>query len=371
MDINAVFADMVKQNGSDLFLSVGATPFMKVEGHMLPYGTTVLNSALIRQILYSLLNEEQKKTFDETHELNIALKVPNVGRFRLNLFLQQGEPSMVARHVKSVVPTMDQLGLPQILRKLALEERGLVLVVGATGTGKSTSLAAMIDYRNTNKPGHILSIEDPIEFIHVHKKSLVNQREVGIDTESYEVALGNALREAPDVILIGEVRDMHTMKHALTFAETGHLCFSTLHASTANQAIERVIGFFPDSAHKQLLLELSMHLKAVVSQRLAKGVNGKRVPVVEVMIITPFIADLIAQGRLSEIKEAMQKDTTTGCQTYDDELFKLAQAGRITQDEALQLADARANLALKFRLNPVAGGASAELPSFNSISKSP
>lgn len=371
MDINAVFADMVKQNGSDLFLSVGATPFMKVEGHMVPYGTTVLNSALIRQILYGLLNEEQKKTFDDTHELNIALKVPNVGRFRLNMFLQQGEPSMVARHVKSVVPTMDQLGLPPILRKLALEERGLILMVGATGTGKSTSLAAMIDYRNTNKPGHILSIEDPIEFIHVHKKSLVNQREVGIDTESYEVALSNALREAPDVILIGEIRDMHTMKHALTFAETGHLCFSTLHASTANQAIERVIGFFPDSAHKQLLLELSMHLKAVVSQRLAKGVNGKRVPVVEVMIITPFIADLIAQGRLSEIKEAMQKDTTTGCQTYDDELFKLAQGGRITQDEALQLADARANLALKFRLNPGASGASADLPSFNSISKSP
>lgn len=371
MDINAVFADMVKQNGSDLFLSVGATPFMKIEGKMVPYGSTVLNASAIRQILYGLLNDVQKKTFDDTHELNIALKIPNIGRFRLNLFLQQGEPSMVARHVKSVVPTMDELGLPPILRKLALEERGLVLVVGATGTGKSTSLAAMIDYRNTNKPGHILSIEDPIEFIHVHKKSLVNQREVGIDTESYEAALSNALREAPDVILIGEVRDMHTMKHALTFAETGHLCFTTLHASSANQAVERVIGFFPDSAHKQLLLEMSMHIKAVVSQRLAKGVNGKRVPVVEVMMVTSFIADLIAQGRLSEIKEAMQKDTTSGSQTYDDELFKLVHAGRITQDEALQLADSRTNLALKFKLNPVAATAAAEFPSFNSISKSP
>jgi twitching motility protein PilU len=371
VDINAVFADMVKRNGSDLFLSVGATPFMKVEGQMLPCGTTVLNAATIRQVLYGLLNESQKKTFEDTHELNVALKIPNIGRFRLNLFLQQGEPSMVARHVKSVVPTMEELGLPPVLRKLALEERGLVLVVGATGTGKSTSLAAMIDYRNTNKPGHILSIEDPIEFIHVHKKSLVNQREVGIDTESYEVALSNALREAPDVILIGEVRDMSTMKHALTFAETGHLCFTTLHASTANQAVERVMGFFPDSAHKQLLLEMSMHIKAVVSQRLAKGVNGKRVPVVEVMMMTPFIADLIAQGRLSEIKEAMQKDTTSGSQTYDDELFKLVHAGRITQDEALQLADSRTNLALKFKLNPAAAKSTAEFPSFNSISKSP
>lgn len=371
MDINAVFADMVKRNGSDLFLSVGATPFMKIEGHMTPYGTAVLDAPAIRQILYGLLNDSQKKTFDDTHELNVALKIPNVGRFRLNLFLQQGEPSMVARHVKSVVPTMDELGLPPILRKLALEERGLILVVGATGTGKSTSLASMIDYRNTNKPGHILCIEDPIEFIHVHKKSLVNQREVGIDTESYEVALGNALREAPDVILIGEVRDMYTMKHALTFAETGHLCFTTLHASTANQAVERVLGFFPDSAQKQLLLEMSMHIKAVVSQRLARGVNGKRVPVVEVMMMTPFIADLIAQGRLGEIKEAMQKDTTTGSQTYDDELFKLVHASRITQDEALQLADSRTNLALKFKLNPVKTGAATEFPSFNSISKSP
>lgn len=371
MDINAVFADMVKQNGSDLFLSVGATPFMKIEGKMVPYGTTVFNAALIRQTLYSLLNDAQKKTFDENHELNIALKIPNVGRFRLNLFMQQGEPSMVARHVKSVVPTMDQLGLPAILRKLALEERGLILVVGATGTGKSTSLAAMIDYRNTNKPGHILTIEDPIEFVHVHKQSLVNQREVGLDTENYEVALSNALREAPDVILIGEVRDMHTMKHALAFAETGHLCFTTLHASNANQAIERVLGFFPDSAQKQLLLEMSMHVKAVVSQRLAKGVNGKRVAVIEVMMVTSFISDLIAQGRLSEIKEAMQKDTTTGSQTFDDELLKLVQAGRITQDEALQLADSRTNLALKFRLNPGASGAPAEMPSFNSISKSP
>lgn len=350
MDINVVFADMVKQNGSDLFLSVGATPFMKIEGHMLPYGTTVLDSRMIRETLYGLLDDAQKKTFQETHELNIALKVPGAGRFRLNMFMQQGEPAMVARHVKSEVPTMDQLGLPQVLRNLALEERGLVLVVGATGTGKSTSLAAMIDYRNTNKPGHILTIEDPIEFIHVHKQSLVNQREVGLDTNSYEVALSNALREAPDVILIGEVRDMETMKHALAFAETGHLCFSTLHASNANQAVERVLGFFHDSAHRQLLLEMSQHVKAVVSQRLARGVDGKRVPVVEVMMMTPFIADLISQGKLSEIKEVMQKDKSSGCQTYDDQLFDLAQSGRITQEEALRMSDARANLALRFRL---------------------
>lgn len=350
MDIRAIFADMVRLNGSDLFLSVGATPFMKVEGRMEPQGNTVLDSALIRKTIYDLLDSAQRATFDEQRELNIALKISGVGRFRLNVFMQQGEPSMVARHVKSEVPSMDQLGLPTVLRNLALEERGLVLMVGATGTGKSTSLAAMIDYRNTNKPGHILTIEDPIEFIHTHKQSLVNQREVGIDTNSYEVALANALREAPDVILIGEVRDMETMKHALAFAETGHLCFTTLHASNANQAIERVIGFFPDSAHKQLLLEMSQHVKAVASQRLARGVDGKRVPVVEIMMMTPFISDLIAQGKLAEIKEAMQKDKTSGCQTYDDQLFDLAQAGRITQDEALRLSDARANLTLRFRL---------------------
>jgi len=371
VDIKAVFADMVKQNGSDLFVSVGATPFMKVEGRMTPWGNAVLDAATLRQTLYGLLDEEQRKVFHDAHELNFALKIPNVGRFRVNLFMQQGEPSMVARHVKSTVPTMEQLGLPPILHKLALEERGLILVVGATGTGKSTSLAAMIDHRNTNKPGHILTIEDPIEFIHVHKQSLVNQREVGLDTNSYEIALQNALREAPDVILIGEIRDMETMKHALSFAETGHLCFSTLHASNANQAVERILGFFPENAHRQLLLEMSMHLKAVVSQRLAKGVNGKRVPVIEVMMVTPLIADMIAQGRLSEIKEAMLKDTTTGCQTYDDQLYKLAQAGRITQDEALRISDARNNLALRFRLDPGASGKGAQPMSFDSFNKSP
>ena len=350
MNINDVFADMVQRNDSDLFLSVGATPFMKVEGQMLPWGNTVLDSQLIRHTLYGLLDDAQRQVFDTQHELNIALKVPNVGRFRVNLFVQQGEPAMVARHVKSEVPSMDQLGLPAVLRKLALEERGLILVVGATGTGKSTSLASMIDHRNTHKPGHILTIEDPIEFIHVHKQSLVNQREVGIDTDSYEVALANALREAPDVILIGEIRDMNTMKHALAFAETGHLCFSTLHASNANQAVERVIGFFPDSSHKQLLLEMSLHVKAVVSQRLARGVDGKRVPIIEIMMMTPLIADLVSQGRLSEIKDVMLKDKTSGCQTFDDQLFEVSEAGRITQDEALRLADGRANLQLRFKL---------------------
>lgn len=371
MDIKAIFNHMVKNNGSDLFLSVGATPFIKIEGRMTSYGATVLDSTMIREVIYSLLDEEQKQTFLKTRELNIAYKVPGVGRFRINFFLQQGEPSLVARHVKSSVPSMDQLGLPEVLRKLALEERGLILMVGATGTGKSTSLASMIDHRNTNKPGHILTIEDPIEFIHTHKKSLVNQREVGIDTESYEAALVNALREAPDVILIGEIRDMQTMKHALAFAETGHLCFSTLHASSANQAIERILGFFPDSSHKQLLMEMSMHIKAVCSQRLAKGIDGKRIPVVEVMLVTPFISDLIAQGRFGEIKEAMAKDTTTGNQTFDDELFKLASARKISEEEALQLADSRSNMQLRFRLNPIQSARPAQPASFNSVVKAP
>ena len=293
MDMASLLADMVELGASDLFLTVGAPPHLKIDGRIRPHGSEIVDSMLLNQLIYSIMNDEQKSSFAARHELNMALKVSGTGRFRINVFVQQGEPALVARHVISNIPTIDKLGLPEILKKFAMEERGLVLVVGGTGTGKSTTLAAMIDYRNSHRPGHILTIEDPIEFVHSHKLSLVNQREVGIDTESYASALKNAMREAPDVILIGEVRDQETMRSAIAYSETGHLCLTTLHASNANQAIDRVLNFYNEAAHKQLQIDLSQHLRGIVSQRLAHTVDGKRVAVVEVMVMTPYIQDLI------------------------------------------------------------------------------
>jgi twitching motility protein PilU len=276
--------------------------------------------------------------------------VKDVGRFRVNVFRQRGEPALVARYIKGNVPSIEQLNLPEILKELIMEERGLILVVGGTGTGKSTSLASMIDYRNNRRSGHILTIEDPIEFMHPNKKSLVNQREVGLDTLNYEEALKNALREAPDVILIGEIRDQQTMKQAIAYAETGHLCLATLHANNANQTIDRIINFFPDEAHRQLLQDLSLNLKAVVAQRLCVGIQAKRVPAIEIMIKTPFIAELIEKGKIEEIKDAMEKSAGRASKTFDQALFELVAQDLITEKEALRHADSVNNLSLRFRM---------------------
>lgn len=350
MEFSEYLVKMIDTNASDLFISVGAPPQIKIEGNMQPIGNTSLSSSQVRDLVYSMLTDEQTKEFESTSELNMALHIKDMGRFRFNVFRQMGEVALVARHIKSDIPSIDVLGLPSILNDLILEPRGLILLVGGTGTGKSTTLASMIDFRNRNKTGHILSIEDPVEFVHENKKSLINQREVGIDTKSYSVALSNAMREAPDVIMIGEIRDMETMKSVIAYSETGHLCLSTLHANNANQAIDRIINFFPDSAHRQILQDLSLNLRAIVSQRLPKGTKKKRVAAIEVMINTPYISDLISKGEVSKIKEAMIQAREQGCQTFDDALFELTQAGKISEDEALQHADSRNNLKLRIKL---------------------
>ena len=350
MEIAQLLEIMVDKQASDLFISVDAPPIIKIEGKSHAVGKEVITPELAQQLIYSILKDDQIKEFEKTLEMNMALSVDKLGRFRVNVFRQRGEPALVARFVKSEIPSIEQLGLPVSLKDLIMEQRGLVLMVGGTGTGKSTSLASMIDYRNEHQAGHILTIEDPVEFIHSHKKSLLNQREVGFDTLSYENALKNALREAPDVIMIGEIRDVDTMKHALAYAETGHLCISTLHANNANQAIDRIINFFPEAAHRQLLMDLSLHLRAVVSQRLAKGLQGKRVAAVEVMINTPYISELIKKGKFDVIKDAMQQTSGRIGQTFDDAIYALFKQGQIDEQEALRQADSKNNMSLKIRL---------------------
>lgn len=349
MDLTTLLIKVIELKGSDLFISADAPPQIKVEGKTVSVGKKGLTAQETHHLAYSIMNDEQMKTFERDLELNIALHLPNAGRFRVNVFSQRGELALVARYIKSDIPSIDKLGLPLKLQDLIMEERGLLLVVGGTGTGKSTTLASMIDYRARTRSGHILTIEDPVEFIHSHKTGLVNQREVGLDTHSYANALKNAMREAPDVILIGEIRDRETMQHALSYAETGHLCVSTLHANNANQALDRILNFFPETAHSQILMDVSLHLKAIVAQRLCHGSNGKRVAAVEMMINTPYISDLIQKGKIDVIKEAMTQSKTVQ-QTFDQALYELTRAGKISQDEALLHADSRNNLSLKFRL---------------------
>lgn len=350
MDISTYLKFMVDHNASDLFFSAGAPVNIKIEGETRAIGDKTLTPSDVHQLAYSIMNDDQVATFESRLELNMAFSVANMGRFRVNVFRQRGDTAMVIRYIKSKIPSIESLGLPEILKDLIMEQQGLILVVGATGSGKSTTLASMINYRNENKTGHILTIEDPIEFIHDHKKSVVDQREVGLDTLSLSEALMNALREAPDVIVVGEVRDRETMRHALHYAETGHLCLSTLHANNANQTMERIINFFPDTAHHGLLLDLGQHLRAIISQRLINGIDGKRAPAVEIMLKTPFIAELIEENRISEIKDAMEQGTLAGMQTFDQSLYKLYKDGKITMDEALRNADSRNNLRLRLRL---------------------
>lgn len=341
---------MVAKEASDLYLTTGAMPSMKVQGELRTIENAPIPPGRVKEIAYKAMNEEQIAEFEENPEMNLAISESGVGRFRVNIFKQRNQIGMVIRNIKTTIPSMESLGLPPILTKLIMQKRGLILFVGGTGSGKSTSLASLIDYRNTNSAGHIITIEDPIEFIHNHKKSIVNQREVGVDTMSYEEALKNTLRQAPDVILIGEVRDRETMEHAISFAETGHLAISTLHANNANQAFDRIINFFPEERHNQLLMDLSLNVRGFVSQRLIPTLDGKRAAAIEILIGTPMIADLILKGDISRIKEVMAKSENIGMQTFDAALYQLYKAGRISLDEALRNADSQNNLRLRISL---------------------
>lgn len=351
MELTPYLRLMVQRTASDLYFSSGACPHVKINGQTVQIGDKKLDSAEVKQLAYSIMNDEQIREFEGTMECNLAISVHSLGRFRVNVFRQRGDVAMVIRYIKGEIPSIEELYLPQNLKELIMEKRGLILVVGSTGSGKSTTLASMIDHRNASTTGHILSIEDPIEFLHRHKKSVVNQREIGLDSMSYENALKNALREAPDLIMIGEIRDAATMQHAIAYAETGHLCLSTLHANNANQALDRVVNFFPDSAHKQILKDLSLNLKAVVSQRLIPTKDGGRRAAVELLILTSYTSELIEKGKISDLKEAMEQGGERGMVTFDQSLYDLYSEGAISVEEALNHADSRNNLALRIRLN--------------------
>jgi len=357
MDFKDYLKLMVKYEASDVYLTTGAAPSARIHGLIKPIEQATLPTGRVKQIAHDVMNEEQREDFHSKPEMNLAIGLPGVGRFRVNIFQQRNEVGMVIRHIKTEIPSPESLELPQMLKKLIMQKRGLILFVGGTGSGKSTSLAALIDYRNANSQGHIITIEDPIEFIHNHKKSIVNQREVGVDTDCYADALKNTLRQAPDVILIGEIRDRETMEHAITFAETGHLAISTLHANSANQALDRIINFFPEERRRQLLMDLSLNLRGFVSQRLVRTVEETRTVAVEVLLGTPLICDLVLKGDLHKIKEVMEKSENLGMQTFDSALFKLFKAGRIPLEEALRNADSQNNLRLKISLSEGSVGA--------------
>ncbi|MGD2054194.1 MAG: PilT/PilU family type 4a pilus ATPase [Gammaproteobacteria bacterium] len=342
---------MVQKDGSDLFITAGAVPSMKLDGKMTPLSNQSLSPQHTQVLVRSLMNDRQMAEFDQTRECNFAISLPGVSRFRVNAFTQRGSVGVVLRVIRSDIPEFADLDLPPVLKDVSMTSRGLVIFVGATGSGKSTSLAAMVGYRNEHSKGHIVTIEDPIEFIHNHRNCIVTQREVGVDTESYEIALKNTLRQAPDVILIGEIRDRETMDYAIAFAETGHLCLSTLHANSTNQALDRIINFFPEERRAQLLMDLSLNLKGIVSQRLIPRADGEgRVPAVEVMLNTPLMSDLIFKGNVHEIKELISKSNELGMQTFDQALFDLYESGRITYEDALRNADSLNDLRLRIKL---------------------
>jgi twitching motility protein PilU len=341
---------LAERKGSDLYLATGAPPCAKFEGELKTISSDVLSPGEVAEIANELMDDTQREEFARDLEMNLAVSLPSVGRFRVNIFRQRNEVSIVARFIVMDIPQWHDLGLPEILTELIMRKRGLVMFVGATGSGKSTSLAAMIDYRNSHASGHIVTIEDPVEFVHRHKKSIVNQREVGIDTRNWHNALKNTLRQAPDVILIGEIRDRETMEHAISFAETGHLCISTLHANNANQALDRIINFFPEEKRQQLLMDLSLNLQAFVSQRLIPNIEGGRSAAVEVMLGSPTVKELILRGDIGGLKEIMEKSKDRGMKTFDMALFDLCQAREITEEEALHNADSENNLRLRLKL---------------------
>jgi len=351
MEFEKLLRLMVEKGGSDLFVTAGVPPSMKVNGKILPVTKQPMAPEQTRETVLSVMNEQQRRELAETHECNFAISARGIGRFRVSAFYQRNLVGMVLRRIETQIPTFEELKLPEVLKQLSMTKRGLVLFVGATGAGKSTSLAAMIGYRNKNSNGHIISIEDPIEFIHQHQGCIVTQREVGIDTESYEVALKNTLRQAPDVIMIGEVRTRETMDYAVAFAETGHLCLATLHANNANQALDRIIHFFPPDRHEQVWMDLSLNLKAIIAQQLVPTPDGKgRRGVIEVLINTPLAADLIRKGEVHELKNLMKRSTEHGMQTFDQALYHLYSNGEITYEDALAHADSANDLRLMIKL---------------------
>ncbi len=356
MDFEQLLKLMVHKNASDLFITAGVAPSLKIHGKITPVTQATLTPAQAREIVYGIMTPQQREEFDRTHECNFAISRTGVGRFRVSAFQQRNHAGMVLRKIETRIPTVEELKLPPIINDLAMTKRGLVIFVGATGSGKSTSLAAMIGYRNKNSTGHIISIEDPIEYVHQHGGCIVTQREVGIDTESFEVALKNTLRQAPDVILIGEIRTRETMDHAIAFAETGHLCLSTLHANNANQALDRIINFFPEDRKNQLLMDLSLNLKAMIAQQLIPKPDGKgRRVACEILINTPLVSDLIRKGEIHKLKEQMAKGRQQGMQTFDQALYDLYREGEITYEDALTHADSANELRLMIKLGEARG----------------
>lgn len=342
---------MIAKEGSDMFVTVGFPPAIKIHGNITPVTKTPLKPEDTKAMVYAVMRDKQLKEFEATNECNFAISPPGIGRFRANAFVQQGYMGMILRTITSEVPTLDQLKLPEVIKDISMTKRGLVIMVGGTGSGKSTSMAAMINHRNENQAGHIITLEDPIEYVHPHKKCIITQREIGLDAESWEIALKNTLRQAPDVILMGEIRDAESMEHAIAFAETGHLCVATLHANSSNQALDRVINFFSEERRTQLLMDLSLNLKAVISQRLLRTPDGKgRAAAIEILINSPLIADLILKGEVHSIKEIMSKSRELGMVTFDQALFDLLEAGRVTMEEALKNADSANELRLKVKL---------------------
>jgi twitching motility protein PilU len=360
---------MADKNASDIYFLTGAPPHMRVEGDTMPVSKHRLQPGQVRKLAYSIMSEHQINEFEATNEMNLGIAIPEVGRYRVNVFVQRSEASMVIRYIKSTIPSFEELNLPPAIPEMVMKQTGLVLVVGSTGSGKSTTLAAMIDHRSAKTTGHILTVEDPIEYGFRHNKALVSQREVGVDTLNYENALREAMREAPDVIMIGEIRDRETMEAAITYADTGHLCLSTLHAVNSNQALDRIINMFPTEAKNQILMDLSLNLNAIISQRLVLGKDGRRIPAIEILVNTPYVSELIKKSELAEIKEIMEKGASVGMQTFDQSLYELYKRDKIDLRDALANADSSSDLEWKINFGGTRGlnksheAESLELPS--------